>query len=164
MGGRGSADSLVVVLTAYLEGRPPRSCRCNMKMPSLHRVEGLRVLGDGPAPGVVRRGPWKSAFRGIGRPGWGGSALILSRLQHALQRLRGIQSGDILLDTTDGRTLRLRRVSRPDAEQQHLLDQLRLNLPERLGSDAECSADSASSRSSNQSLGPAHSRFMRKSG
>ena len=25
MGGRGSADSLVVVLTAYLEGRPPRS-------------------------------------------------------------------------------------------------------------------------------------------
>lgn len=84
--------------------------------------------------------------------------------QHALQRLRGIQSGDILLDTTDSRTLRLRRVSRPDAEQQELLDQLRLSLPERLGSDAECSADSASPPSQDQSLGPALSRSMRKLG
>jgi hypothetical protein len=83
---------------------------------------------------------------------------------HTLHRLRGIQSGDLLLDTTDGRTLRLRRVSRPDADQQHLLDRLRLSLPERLGSDAECSADSASHLALNQSLGPVRSRSTRKLG
>lgn len=83
---------------------------------------------------------------------------------HALHRLRGIQSGDILLDTTDGRTLRLRRVSRPDLDQQRLLDQLRLSLPDRLGSDAECSADSAAHPAPNQSLGPLHSPSMRKLG
>lgn len=63
--------------------------------------------------------------------------------QQALHCLRGIESGDILLETTDGRTLRLRRVSRPDARQQGLLDQLDLTLPERLGCDMECSGDSA---------------------
>lgn len=60
----------------------------------------------------------------------------------ALDRLRGIVSGDILLETTDGRTLRLRRVSRPDARQQELLDRLGLTIPTRLNVDAECSADS----------------------
>jgi transposase len=60
----------------------------------------------------------------------------------ALHHCRGIKSGDILLETTDGRTLRLRRVSRPDPAQQGLLHALRLSLPERLGVDAECSGDS----------------------
>lgn len=72
--------------------------------------------------------------------------------QKALHRLRGIKSGDILLETTDGRTLRLRRVSRPDAQQHTLLDQLRLTLPERLNADAECSADFATAPPENQSL------------
>jgi len=63
--------------------------------------------------------------------------------QQALHQLRGIKSGDILLETTDGRLLRLRRVSRPNAEQQRLLEALRLTLPERLGVDVECSGDSA---------------------
>ncbi len=62
---------------------------------------------------------------------------------HALAHLRGIKSGDILLDTTDGRTLRFRRVSRPDPAQQRLLEHLHLTLPERLGPDLECSGDSA---------------------
>jgi len=62
--------------------------------------------------------------------------------QQALHGLRGIKSGDILLETTDRRTLRLRRVSRPDLRQQVLLDQLHLTLPERLGCDTECSGDS----------------------
>ena len=75
--------------------------------------------------------------------------------QQALHQLRGIKSGDILLETTDGRTLRLRRVSRPDAEQQRLLEHLRLSLPERLGLDAECSADSDNPMTQNQSLSPA---------
>jgi transposase len=60
-----------------------------------------------------------------------------------LHQCRGIKSGDILLETIDGRTLRFRRVSRPDAAQHRLLHALRLALPERLGVDAECSGDSA---------------------
>jgi len=64
-----------------------------MKMSSLHRVEGLSVLGDGPAPGVARRGPWESALRGIGRPGLGGSALILSRLRGCAVGGGGVLSG-----------------------------------------------------------------------
>src|SRR4029079_553537 len=54
-----------------------------MKMSSLHRVEGLSVFGDGPAPGMARRGPWNSAVRGGGRPWWSGARWIL------LSRRRG---------------------------------------------------------------------------
>jgi hypothetical protein len=72
--------------------------------------------------------------------------------QQALDRLRGIQSGDLLLETTDGRTLRLRRVSRPDRRQQLLLAQLGLTLPERLGVDVECSGDLATAPVENQAL------------
>jgi transposase len=72
--------------------------------------------------------------------------------QQALHCLRGIKSGDILLETTDGRTLRLRRVSRPDARQQVLLDQLHLTLPDRLGCDAECSGDSTIASQENQGV------------
>ncbi len=72
--------------------------------------------------------------------------------QQALHGLRGIKSGDILLETTDGRTLRLRRVSRPDSRQQGLLDQLDLPLPERLGCDTECSGDSAIASQANRGV------------
>lgn len=61
-----------------------------------------------------------------------------------LHGVRGVKSGDILLETTDGRTLRFRRVSRPDRAQQRLFHALRVSLPDRLGLDAECSGDSAS--------------------
>jgi hypothetical protein len=73
--------------------------------------------------------------------------------QRALDCLRRIKSGDILLETTDGRTLRLRRISRPGPRQQLLLDQLQLTLPERLGVDVECSGDPATALSENQVLG-----------
>lgn len=75
-------------------------------------------------------------------------------LKHALKReglslspmkalhLSGrIQSGDILLETTDGRKLRLRRVSRPNQESKELFNRLGITLPERLNLDMECSAD-----------------------
>jgi hypothetical protein len=52
-----------------------------------------------------------------------------------LGTLSGIRIGDILLETTGGQTLALRRVARPDPEQQRILDALSLNLPERLGPD-----------------------------
>jgi transposase len=60
----------------------------------------------------------------------------------ALSLLATLQSADIVLPTTDGREIRLRRITQPNAEQQLLLDQLGITLPERLGFDSECSADS----------------------
>jgi hypothetical protein len=49
--------------------------------------------------------------------------------------LRRIQIGDILLESTDGHQLVLRRVARPDAEPGRILNALHLELPERLGPD-----------------------------
>jgi len=61
----------------------------------------------------------------------------------ALALLSTLHSADIVLPTTDGREIRLRRITTPDPEQQHLLDMLGITLPERLSFDSECSVDSA---------------------
>lgn len=61
----------------------------------------------------------------------------------ALALLSTLHSADILLPTTDGREIRLRRITTPNPEQQLLLDQLGITLPERLSFDSECSVDSA---------------------
>ena len=61
----------------------------------------------------------------------------------ALAVLSTLQSADIVLPTTDGREIRLRRITEPDLEQKSLLDQLRLSLPDRLQFQRECSVDSA---------------------
>jgi transposase len=60
----------------------------------------------------------------------------------ALSLLATLQSADIVLPTTDGREIRLRRITQPNLEQKLLLDQLGITLPERLNFDSECSADS----------------------
>lgn len=60
----------------------------------------------------------------------------------ALALLSTLQSADIVLPTTDGREIRLRRITEPTAEQKSLLHQLGLSLPERLHSYPKCSADS----------------------
>jgi transposase len=52
-----------------------------------------------------------------------------------LRELRKIQIGDIVLETTDGQQLVLRRVARPDAEQSRILKALQLEIPERLSPD-----------------------------
>jgi transposase len=52
-----------------------------------------------------------------------------------LRELRKIQIGDIVLETTAGQQLVLRRVARPDAEQRRILQALTLELPERLSAD-----------------------------
>jgi len=52
-----------------------------------------------------------------------------------LRELGRIALGDILLETTDGRQLALRRVARPDAEQKRILAALQLHIPERLSPD-----------------------------
>lgn len=52
-----------------------------------------------------------------------------------LRELSQIQIGDIILQTTDGRQLALRRVARPNTEQSRILSALQLTLPERLSPD-----------------------------
>ena len=55
----------------------------------------------------------------------------------ALALLSTLQSADIVLPTTDGREIRLRRITEPTAEQKSLLQQLGLSLPERLNSNRQ---------------------------
>jgi hypothetical protein len=52
-----------------------------------------------------------------------------------LRELGRIAIGDILLETTDGQKLALRRVARPLDEQQRILKALQLEMPERLSQD-----------------------------
>src|SRR2546423_2084760 len=61
----------------------------------------------------------------------------------AIALLSTLQSADIVLPTTDGREIRLRRVTEPTAEQKSLLPQLGISLPEHLQFNRECSVDSA---------------------
>jgi transposase len=60
-----------------------------------------------------------------------------------LALLATIQSADVVLPTTDGREVRLRRVTAPDMEQKALLDALGLTLPMRVDLNFECSGNSA---------------------
>lgn len=55
----------------------------------------------------------------------------------AIDILSGIKSGDIILPTTDGCVLKLRRVARPGLIQQQLLAHLKIALPERLAPDQQ---------------------------
>src|SRR6266496_2652933 len=61
----------------------------------------------------------------------------------AIALLSTLQSADIILPTTDGRELRLRRVTEPDPEQRSLLQQLQISLPDRFELNRKCSVDSA---------------------
>ena len=70
------------------------------------------------------------------------NAMPLSPMK-AIALLSTLQSADIILPTTDGRELRLRRVTEPNAEQKSLLHQLRTRLPERFELNRKCSVDSA---------------------
>jgi transposase len=61
----------------------------------------------------------------------------------AIAQLSTLQSADIVLPTTDGREIRLRRITEPTAEQKSLLRQLGISLPDHLQFHRDCSADSA---------------------
>src|SRR6202041_2945206 len=76
------------------------------------------------------------------RASGGGDDTPLSPMR-ALALLSTLQSTDIVLPTTDGREIRLRRITEPTAEQKSLLQQLGLSIPDRLEFNRECSADSA---------------------
>lgn len=60
----------------------------------------------------------------------------------ALALLATVQSADIILPTTDGHEIRLRRVTTPSPEQKALLGLLGITLPARLDLDFECSVNS----------------------
>ena len=70
------------------------------------------------------------------------NAQLMSPMR-AIALLSTLQSADIVLPTTDGRQIRLRRITEPTAEQKSLLRQLGISLPEHLQLNRECSADSA---------------------
>jgi transposase len=61
----------------------------------------------------------------------------------ALALLSTLQSADIVLPRTDGRQIRLRRITEPTTGQQSLLQQLGVSLPDRLEFNRKCSVDSA---------------------
>ena len=61
----------------------------------------------------------------------------------ALALLSTLQSADIVLPTTDGREIRLRRITEPTTEQKSLLHQLGMDLPERFQLNRKCSVDPA---------------------
>lgn len=71
---------------------------------------------------------------------WKHSPLTPARV---LSLLAGVQSADIILATTDGREIRLRRVTTPTPEQNEVLRTLGITLPERLDLNFECSVNSA---------------------
>jgi len=80
----------------------------------------------------------------VPQPSWSGvdNAQPFSPMK-ALALLSTLQSADIVLPTTDGREIRLRRITEPTAEQKSLLRQLGLSLPEHFQFDRKCSVDSA---------------------
>jgi transposase len=61
----------------------------------------------------------------------------------AIALLSTLQSADIVLPTTDGREIRLRRITELTAEQKSLLRQLGISPPNHLQFHRDCSADSA---------------------
>jgi hypothetical protein len=61
----------------------------------------------------------------------------------AIALLSTLQSADIVLPTTNGHEIRLRRITEPTTEQKSLLRQLGISLPEHLRFQRKCSADSA---------------------
>lgn len=59
----------------------------------------------------------------------------------ALSLLSTLQSADIVLPTTDGYEIRLRRITEPTQEQKRLLERLGISLPRHFQSNQKCSAD-----------------------
>lgn len=71
----------------------------------------------------------------------------------ALKILHDVQIGDILLETVAGRTLRLRRVARPNPEQARIVAALGLSLPERICADRDVTPGEFTSQSTPPAAG-----------
>src|SRR2546430_15190938 len=74
--------------------------------------------------------PYTTLFRSKPAAADVGNTQPLTPMQ-APALLSKLHSGDIVLPTTDGREIRLRRVTEPTAEQKSLLDLLGSSLPDR---------------------------------
>lgn len=61
----------------------------------------------------------------------------------ALSLMARLHSADIILPTVEGREIRLRRITQPEAEQRTLVHTLQIHLPERLDPMPQCSVDFA---------------------
>ncbi|HEY6248775.1 MAG TPA: IS1634 family transposase, partial [Candidatus Angelobacter sp.] len=72
----------------------------------------------------------------------------------ALDTLSTLHSADIVLPTTDGRQIRLRRTTTPTPAQKELLAKLGIDLPQRRDFNYECSADSTPARTHLKDLAP----------
>jgi hypothetical protein len=82
----------------------------------------------------------------------------------ALALLSALQSADIVMPATDGREIRLRRITEPTGEQKSLLHQIGLSLPERLKSLSKCSSASwiiPSAEKQPSTAGVGGSRFLK---
>ncbi len=126
--------------------RRPRDARADADViePRLHRAEtrldrhGGNAVAGAVAGSVAAQG-FGAAKQALLRRGQGALGLTLKHLLHrrgtgltparALAHLATRQSADIVLPTTDGREIRLRRVTAPTPEQQRLLDQLEITIP-----------------------------------
>ncbi len=71
----------------------------------------------------------------------------------ALKILHDVQIGDILLEKVAGRTLRLRRVARPNPEQARIVAALGLSLPERICADRDVTPGEFTSQSTPPAAG-----------
>ncbi len=85
----------------------------------------------------------KSRSTIVGQPSVSGVCAQPISAMKALALLSTLHSADIVLPTTDGREIRLRRITEPTPEQKSLLRQLGLSLPERFELNQKCSADLA---------------------
>src|SRR6202049_1489845 len=96
-------------------------------------VETVRTVG----------GPRQRTLCYLGELNGSAQARWLKSVEVFNEQGEALQSADIVLPTTDGREIRLRRITEPTAEQKSLLHRLGLSLPEHLQFNRECSADSA---------------------
>jgi plasmid stabilization system protein ParE len=98
----------------------------------------------GYALSVTLKHPLKRRPAIVPRPSVSGidNAQPLSAMK-ALTLLSTLPSADIVLPTTDGRQIRLRRITEPTAVQKSLLQQLGISLPERFELNRKRSPDLA---------------------
>jgi hypothetical protein len=88
--------------------------------PTAERVEAHVLVG------FLAYVPWKA------REGWSQRAGLGRSVATLLEESARVQSTDVVLPTTDGRTVRIRSVVRPDRAQTILRPHLGLELPQRL--------------------------------
>src|SRR5271157_233323 len=94
--------------------------------------------------GTARAQPGRpQKFDSPGRGEFAALQKVWSRPLAWLAPLATVQSADIVLPTTDGREIRLRRVTTPSPEQKTVLVLLGLTLPQRLDLNFECRVNSA---------------------